>query len=101
MVFVGSSQDDIRAFPEGVRKDVGRQLYRLQAGLDPINWKPMKNIGTGVRKIRVKHREIYRVIYVLQIKDQIHVLHAFQKKDQKARQSDINLAKQRLQEIRP
>jgi phage-related protein len=29
------------------------ELYRLQIGLDPKNWKPMTSVGSGVREIRV------------------------------------------------
>ena len=33
IVWMGSSFDDLRQFPEDVRRDAGFQLYRLQSGL--------------------------------------------------------------------
>src|SRR2546423_10394092 len=52
--FLADSLDQIRAFPEGTRRDIGFQLERVQRGLDPDSWKPMKSIGPGVREIRVR-----------------------------------------------
>jgi phage-related protein len=43
----------------------------------------MPTIGAGVREIRIRDAEgTYRVIYVANLPDAIHVLHAFQKKSQ-------------------
>lgn len=47
--FLGSSLDDLRAFPEAARREVGHQLDRVQRGLDPYDWKPMQSMGAGVR----------------------------------------------------
>lgn len=41
IVWMGSSFDDLRQFPEEVRRDAGFQLYRLQAGLEAADWKAM------------------------------------------------------------
>jgi phage-related protein len=46
--FVSTSLDDLRAFPESVRRASGYQLDRVQHGLLPDDWKPMKTIGAGV-----------------------------------------------------
>jgi phage-related protein len=60
----------------------------------------MLNIGSGVNEIRIKDSEgQFRVIYVAKFVDGIHVLHAFQKKTQKTRKKDIDLAKKRYKEI--
>jgi phage-related protein len=55
--FVGSSLDDIRSFPEGVRRAAGFQLEKVQRGREPDDWKPMKAIGVGVRKIRLREQK--------------------------------------------
>ena len=52
--FLGDSLDEVRSFPDDARREVGFQIDRLQRGLDPDNWKPMKTIGAGVREIRVR-----------------------------------------------
>ena len=49
--FLGDALDAIRGFPDGARREVGFQIDRIQRGLDPDHWKPMKAIGAGVREI--------------------------------------------------
>jgi phage-related protein len=61
--FVGSSLDDLRAFPPSVRHEAGYQVDRVQHGLEPDDWKPMKVIGAGVQEIRVRDgKEAFRVV---------------------------------------
>jgi phage-related protein len=43
--FVGSSHDDLKAFPDEARRDAGFNLDFVQRGLEPSNWKPMKTVG--------------------------------------------------------
>ena len=38
--WVGSAYDDLLAFPKDSRKELGFQLGKVQAGLDPADWKP-------------------------------------------------------------
>src|SRR5271155_4618387 len=52
--FVGSSHDDLKAFPDEARRDAGFNLDFVQRGLEPSNWKPMKTVGAGVSEIRVR-----------------------------------------------
>ena len=100
LYFVGSVLVDLRAFPRAPRRDAGYQLNRVQFGLQPGDWKPMTTVGRGVREIRIHHEGQYRVIYVAKIDDAVYVLHAFQKKTQKPRKQDIEIARRRLKEIR-
>jgi len=51
--WIGTSYKDLLEFPIEARRDVGYQLHRLQNGLDPEDWKPMKTIGAGVREIQI------------------------------------------------
>jgi phage-related protein len=46
--FIGSSLDDLRNFPEEARKEAGFELYAVQRGFEPGDWKPMPSIGRGV-----------------------------------------------------
>jgi hypothetical protein len=41
LIWLGDSRDTIRAFPDDVRKMAGFQLWRVQRGLEPNDWKPM------------------------------------------------------------
>ena len=97
--FVGSSQDDIRNFPAEARRDAGFQLHFVQAGQEPSDWKPMKVVGSGAMEIRIHREGEWRIVYVAKFEKAIYVLHAFEKKTQRTRQSDIELAKARYKEV--
>ena len=97
--FLGSSKEDTIAFPDDAKREAGYQLGLVQAGEDPDDWKPFSDIGAGVKEIRIHQNNEYRIMYVTKFDECIYVLHAFVKKEQKTKQSDINLAKQRYKEI--
>lgn len=57
--WVGSSYDDLLAFPRDARKEAGFQLGKVQAGLEPTDWKPFDVVGavqerfaSGMRAVR-------------------------------------------------
>jgi phage-related protein len=97
--FVGSVLDDLRNFPAEARRDTGFQLDAVQRGLMPEDFKPMPAIGAGAYEIRVHVEGEWRVIYVAKFEDAVYVLHAFQKKTQKTRREDIELAARRYRQI--
>ena len=100
ITFLGDSLEELRAFPQGARRAAGMQLDKVQRGLMPDNWKPMKTIGAGVCEIRTKDESgIYRVIYIATFAEAVYVLHAFQKKTQKTAKSDLELARSRLKDL--
>lgn len=101
IIFKGTSLDDIRDFPLEAKREVGYKLDKIQRGVEPNDWKPMINVGVGVREIRIKDASgAYRVIYVAKFEDAIYVLTAFQKKQQKTPANEINKAKRHYAEIR-
>jgi phage-related protein len=97
--FVGSSLDELRNFPDEARRGAGFELRAVQNGLEPRDWKPMRAVGPGVQEIRIHVLGEWRVIYVAQRNDAVYVLHAFQKKSRKTSRQDIELARQRYQQI--
>ena len=98
--FVGSSLDDLRAFPKSPRQDMGRQLNRIQQGKEPLDWKPIGSVGPGVREIHVRDGgNNYRCMYVTNLGNAVYVLHVFMKKSQKTARKDIDLAKSRIKEL--
>jgi len=100
IAFCGDSLNELRAFPEGARQEAGFQLYRVQPGLDPADWKPMATIGRGVREIRIRDEAgAYRVIYIATFTEAVYVLHAFQKKTQRTAKRDGDLAASRLRDL--
>lgn len=101
ITFHGDSLDRLREFPQEARQQAGHELYEVQKGAEPTNWKPMPTVGVGVREIRIGDESgAYRVIYIANLPDAIHVLHAFQKKTQKTAQRDLALASARLKELK-
>ena len=61
--FLGSSLDDLRAFPVAAKREAGHQLDQVQNGQDPDDWKPMNTVGQGVKEIRIRDAAgIFRVI---------------------------------------
>lgn len=94
--WVGSSYDDLLAFPSAVRREAGFQLGRVQAGLSPDDWKPFDTLGAGVREIRIRNSDgIYRVIYVAKFEEAVYVLHCFQKKTRATAKPDKEIARVR------
>lgn len=99
LIWLGSSHDDIRRFPEEARQDVGFELYQVQLGHEPSDWKPMFTVGSGVKEIRVHSRNEYRVLYVAKFAEAVYVLHAFVKKTQQTPKMDIELARTRYRQL--
>jgi phage-related protein len=89
----------VRAFPPAAKAAAGDELFRLQVGLEPSNWRPMPSIGAGVREIRISTGAEYRIVYVIASASGPVVLHAFQKKSRQTSRVDISLARQRLREL--
>ena len=81
--FIGSSLDDLRNFPDEARKAAGFELYSVQCGLEPNDWKPMTGIGRGVKEIRIQVLGEWRIIYVAKFDDAVYVLHLFQRRVEK------------------
>ncbi|WP_168792620.1 type II toxin-antitoxin system RelE/ParE family toxin [Paraburkholderia aromaticivorans] len=98
--WLGSSYHDLLAFPEEMRRRAGFQLGKIQAGLDPDDWKPFDSIGPGTREIRIKEADgIFRVMYVTKFVEALYVLHCFQKKTQKLSPHDRKIAETRYRAI--
>jgi phage-related protein len=97
--WLGSSLDDVRAFPAEARRAAGYQLGRVQQGLAPTDWKPMTTVGAGVLEIRVHTRVEHRVFYVAKFEEAVYVIHAFEKRTRKTSASDIALAQRRFADL--
>lgn len=66
--------------------------------------KPMHGLGSGVFEIALAFRgDAFRVVYALQIADEIWVIHAFQKKSKhgvKTPKQQVDLIKNRLKTLK-
>ena len=99
VVWLGSSLDDLREFPDDARRSAGHELSLVQLGLAPSDWKPMTAVGQRVMELRIHTQLEHRVFYIAKFADAIYVIHAFQKKTRKTAKHDIDLAKHRLTEM--
>src|SRR5918911_1931845 len=101
LIWIGSSLKDLRAFPEGVKDEMGYALFEAQCGLKPLSAKPLKGFGgASVLEIVSDYQtDTYRAVYTVKFGESIYVLHAFQKKAKKGiatPQAEIELIKARL-----
>lgn len=99
LFWVGGTLGRLRGFPVDARREAGHQLYQVQLGLEPSDWKPMRSMGPGVVEIRVDERGEYRVLYVAKFAEGVYVLHALEKKTRQTRMADIELARINLAKV--
>ena len=98
--WVGSSYADLLAFPKTPRKEAGFQLGKVQAGIEPSDWKPFDEVGAGTREIRISDAKgIFRVMYVAKFEEAVYVLHCFQKKTQATSKQDKDIATARYRAV--
>ena len=98
--FVGTARRDLAGFPESARRRVGYELFMVQVGRNPADFKPLPTVGPGAYEIRVQDEAgAFRVIYVAKFAHAVYVLHAFQKKSRKTATTDVELAARRYRLI--
>lgn len=98
--FLGDSLKRLREFPPEARQDAGHQLYKVQRGEPPDDFKPLSAVGQGVEEIRVRDETgTYRVVYTARRAEAVYVLHAFQKKTQTTPKRDLDIAKMRFGQL--
>jgi phage-related protein len=98
--FLGSALDDLRAFPPPAKWQAGHELYLVQTGQEPEDWKPMNTVGKGVKEIRIRDAGgAFRLIYVAKFANRVYVLHCFQKKTEKTAKTDLDLATKRYRDL--
>jgi phage-related protein len=75
-------------------------IRKVQAGLEPADWKPFDDVGPGTREIRIRDASgTYRVMYVAKFEEAIYVLHCFQKKTQVTSRQDKAIAAVRYRAV--
>jgi phage-related protein len=102
--WIRAARKDFDDFPQGAQIEMARALTILAEGRMPDIAKHLTGFGSGVMELALKHRgDAFRVIYALQIDDDIWVLHAFQKKSKsgiKTPKAEIDLIDERLKRLR-
>ena len=103
--FIGSSLDDLRAFPKEVTKRIGGALREAQFGRKAPYAKPLKGFG-GAAVLEVVDDydgDTYRAVYTIRFAEVVYVLHAFQKKSKRGMatpRADMALIRHRLHQAR-
>ena len=100
VLWMGSSREDLGDFPADARREAGHQLWRVQCGDDPDDWKPFRQVGRGVREIRIHEGSgAFRVMYLAERAEGVYVLHCFRKKTEQTSQHDVDLARKRFKTL--
>jgi phage-related protein len=101
VVWIGTSREDVREFPDEVRRVVGLALREAQEGGKSRAAKPLRDFG-GASVLEVVDDfdgDTYRAVYTVRFADAVYVLHAFQKKSRRGRETpryELELIRQRL-----
>jgi phage-related protein len=95
---------DFQEFPEGAKSVLlGALTVAAEGGKADIA-KPLIGLGSGVLEIALSYRgDALRVVYALQLADEIWVIHAFQKKSKqgvKTPKHEIDLVRDRLKRLK-
>lgn len=100
VAFLGDSLEALLQFSRSAPRDAGFQLNKVQRGLAPDDWKPMKSMGAGVNEIRVRDATgAYCVIYIGRLAEAVCVLHCFRKKSRRTPAGDLDLARSRYKQL--
>lgn len=102
--WIKAARKDFEAFPA---RAIDRALDALTVVADggtPDIAKPFSRLGAGVWELAIKERgDAYRVVYALQMGDDIWVVHVFQKKSTKGiatPRHEIDLVRERIKRLK-
>src|ERR1700682_4673907 len=102
--WIKAALKEFETFPEGARSICMAALTIAAEGGTADIVKPMRGIGSGVFEIALAFRnDAFRVIYAVQLANDIWVVHAFQKKATHGIQTpkrEIDLIKDRLKRLK-
>ncbi len=97
--WIMNSRKDLKKFPDDARNIAGNQIWLVQLGRPPDDWKPMLSVGQGAIEIRIHQPHEHRVIYVAKFPEAVYVLNVFEKKTQKTPQPEIVKARKAYAEM--
>jgi phage-related protein len=102
--WISAALKEFEKFPEGARSICLTTLTIAAEGGKADVAKPMRGLGSGVFEIALRFRgDAFRVVYAVQVANEIWVVHAFQKKSTdgiKTPQREIDLVKDRLKRLK-
>ena len=102
--WIRAALKEFETFPEGARSICLTALTIAAEGGKADIAKPMHGLGSGVLEIALPYQgDAFRVVYAVQLADEIWVVHAFQKKSTqgiKTPQREIELIRDRLKRLK-
>ena len=102
--WISAARKEFGKFPEEAQSICLAALTIAAEGAKADIAKPMKGLGSGVFEIALPHRgSAFRVVYAVQLGDDIWVVHAFQKKSTqgiKTPKREIDLIVDRLKRLK-
>ena len=105
IIWVASSLEDLRRFPEPVRKVMGFALFQAQCGGKHLQARPLKGFGgAGVLEVVEDFDgNAFRAVYTVRFADVVYVLHAFQKRSKRGIETprrEMEVVRSRLRLVR-
>jgi phage-related protein len=102
--WIKAARKDFEAFPARAIDRALDALTIVADGGTPDVAKPLAGLGVGVWELAIKERgDAYRVVYALQLGDDVWVVHAFQKKSTKGISTprhEIDLVRDRIKRLK-
>ena len=102
--WIRAALKEFETFPEGVRSICLAALTIAAEGGKADMATPMHGLGSGVFEIAMPFKgDAFRVIYAVQLADEMWVVHAFQKKSTqgiKTPQREIDVTKDRVKRLK-
>lgn len=102
--WIRAALKEFETFPEGVRTICLVALTIAAEGGKADIAKPMHGMGSGVFEIALAFRgDAFRVVYAVQLAEELWVVHAFQKKSTqgiKTPKHEIDLIRDRLKRVK-
>ncbi len=102
--WIRAALKEFETFPEEARSICLAALTIAAEGGKADIAKPMHGLGSGVFEIALLFKgDAFRVVYAIQLGDEVWVIHAFQKKSTrgiKTPQREIDLVKDRLRHLK-
>lgn len=102
--WINAARKEFERFPEGAQSICLAALTIAAEGGKADMAKPMKGLGSGVFEIALPYRgNAFRVVYAVQLGEELWVVHAFQKKSTqgvKTPKHEIDLIKDRLKRLK-
>ena len=102
--WIKAALKEFETFPQEAKSICLAALTIAAEGAKADIAKPLRGMGSGVFEIALPfRRDAFRVVYAVQLGEEIWVVHAFQKKSTrgiKTPQREIDLIKDRLQKLK-